>query len=107
MARFIDLTGARFGRLKVLSRAPNQEGQAGDSRSAWWCECECGNIESYTQRSLKNRGDRAQCKKCSDPDRDKKKESTIDELNLWYIKSLEEKLEKYRESLLLGRPTML
>lgn len=33
----IDRTGARFGRLLVLSRAPNR-----NSRTRWCCRCDCG-----------------------------------------------------------------
>lgn len=35
--RFIDRTGERFGRLTVVSRAPNQ-----GRRTAWFCRCDCG-----------------------------------------------------------------
>ena len=38
MARFIDLTGQRFGRLTVIARAPN--GKGGQAR--WLCRCDCG-----------------------------------------------------------------
>lgn len=34
----IDLTGQKFGMLKVICRADNQKG-----RSMWRCVCECGN----------------------------------------------------------------
>ena len=37
MAKFIDLTGQRFGRLEVLKRAENDK--YGNSR--WLCECDC------------------------------------------------------------------
>lgn len=41
MGKLIDLTGQRFGRLTVLSRAPKPEGSA--STSAFWnCRCDCG-----------------------------------------------------------------
>lgn len=35
--RLIDLTGRQFGKLTVLSRAPNRGG-----RTYWLCRCECG-----------------------------------------------------------------
>lgn len=38
MARFIDLTGQKFGKLTVIARAENK------GRCATWrCKCECGN----------------------------------------------------------------
>jgi hypothetical protein len=37
MGQFIDLTGRVFGRLRVLSRAPNK-----GTKPRWHCECECG-----------------------------------------------------------------
>lgn len=39
MAKFIDLTGQRFGRLVVIERAAN--GKYGDAM--WLCQCDCGN----------------------------------------------------------------
>jgi hypothetical protein len=36
-SRLIDLTGQRFGRLTVVSRAPNY-----GTSAAWFCICECG-----------------------------------------------------------------
>lgn len=36
--RLIDLTGRRFGRLIVLSRAPNTSGD----HVMWLCQCDCG-----------------------------------------------------------------
>lgn len=36
MAKFIDLTGKKFGRLTVIGRAKNMSG-----RTAWRCVCEC------------------------------------------------------------------
>lgn len=37
MPNFIDLSGKTFGRLLVMSKAPNR-----GSRTAWNCVCECG-----------------------------------------------------------------
>lgn len=39
MSAFQDLTGRKFGRLKVISRAPNDAG----GRACWVCVCVCGN----------------------------------------------------------------
>lgn len=38
MSKLIDLTGKRFGRLLVVSRAENKSGTV-----AWKCKCDCGN----------------------------------------------------------------
>ena len=37
-ARFVDLTGKRFGRLIVIERGPNSNGNA----TRWRCICDCG-----------------------------------------------------------------
>lgn len=39
MSRMIDLTGERFGKLTVKSRAEN----ARDGHARWFCLCDCGN----------------------------------------------------------------
>lgn len=39
MSKFIDLTGQRFGRWTVLSRAQNMPYSR---RSGWLCQCDCG-----------------------------------------------------------------
>ena len=51
MASFIDMTGLRFGRWVVLSRADNDHrGQA-----KWRCNCDCGNIvESVNGKNLRS-----------------------------------------------------
>lgn len=46
--KLIDLTGKRFGRLVVLSRAETKRGQ-----TFWNCKCDCGNIVSVNAYSLK------------------------------------------------------
>ena len=38
MAKFIDLTNQKFGKLTVICRAPNKNG-----RTMWLCKCDCGN----------------------------------------------------------------
>lgn len=40
MGIFIDLTGQRFGRWTVISRAPNAK-----SATCWYCVCDCGNTK--------------------------------------------------------------
>jgi len=41
-ANFIDLTGRRFGRLLVLSRAPDRRFRGGGRARQWLCKCDCG-----------------------------------------------------------------
>ena len=48
MARFNDLMGERFSRLRVISRAEN----ASDGHAQWLCECDCGNVITVTSQSL-------------------------------------------------------
>jgi len=43
MGRFIDLTGQRFERLLVISRAKDYVSPAGTSHVQWNCQCDCGN----------------------------------------------------------------
>lgn len=50
MAKFVDLTGQRFGRLTVISRAENTK----DGKARWLCECDCGNKTIVTTDSLKS-----------------------------------------------------
>lgn len=42
MGKFIDLTGQRFGRLVVNSRAENKVDNSGRKRTMWNCMCDCG-----------------------------------------------------------------
>jgi hypothetical protein len=56
-SRVADLTGMRFNRLLVLSRAENNVGSR-DSR--WNCICDCGNICIAMARGLRN-GDNLSC----------------------------------------------
>lgn len=43
-----DLTGLKFGKLKVLKYVGNNSGHA-----LWLCECECGNKKEIENRALK------------------------------------------------------
>ena len=43
MGKFIDLTGQKFGRLTVLSRAEGRVEPSGKKRTRWACRCDCGN----------------------------------------------------------------
>lgn len=53
MSKLIDLTGQRFGRLTVISRAENYIKPNGHKESAWNCRCECGNEVIVTRTNLK------------------------------------------------------
>lgn len=44
----LDLTGQRFGRLTVLYSIPNI-----NNRTAWRCQCDCGNIKDTTTYDLR------------------------------------------------------
>ena len=48
MAKSIDLTGQRFGRLLVLHPAKNHRG-----RTCWVCRCDCGKLHTATAHELK------------------------------------------------------
>lgn len=43
MGRLIDMTGQRFGRLKVLELVDMAAIVGEEKRALWLCECECGN----------------------------------------------------------------
>ena len=43
MGRFIDLTGQRFGRLKVVKRSDDYRSPTGRPDPQWECSCDCGN----------------------------------------------------------------
>lgn len=51
MYNFIDLTGARFGRLTVVERSDNYtKGKANSAR--WLCRCDCGKYKIILSNSL-------------------------------------------------------
>lgn len=54
MSKFIDLTGNRYGKLTVISRAKNKKRKTGGSRTMWKCQCECGNIITVESSHLKS-----------------------------------------------------
>lgn len=49
-SRFIDLTGQRFSRLLVVSRAPNGKG----GRTRWNCLCDCGGTTISSSAHLRS-----------------------------------------------------
>ena len=53
MGTFIDLTGFRFGRLKVLNRDLSCGPATNGVRIRWTCECDCSSIVSLTGHDLK------------------------------------------------------
>lgn len=44
MPKAKDLTGQRFGKLLVLSKADSLKDSSGATRAMWTCKCDCGNI---------------------------------------------------------------
>lgn len=50
--RSIDLTGRKFGRLSVVSRAP--KGDRKNRGAIWVCKCDCGELTQVRADSLKN-----------------------------------------------------
>ena len=50
MGKFIDLTGQKFGRLTVISRAENDK----TNHVRWFCECDCGITTIVKAQSLRS-----------------------------------------------------
>lgn len=50
MAKFKDLTGQQFGRLKVIRRTRRSNGKS--KHSIWECVCDCGKIKEVVSTSL-------------------------------------------------------
>lgn len=59
MGKIIDLTGQRFGRLTVLSRAEDYVDPHGNHRIKWLCRCDCGNKCEILSIMLRNGGTRS------------------------------------------------
>ena len=49
MAKLVDLTGQRFGRLIVVER--HETANSGHAR--WLCKCDCGNVTAVTSNQLR------------------------------------------------------
>lgn len=49
MPPVVDLTGVRFGRLRVIARTENDE----RGKSRWVCECDCGEQRSVLGENLR------------------------------------------------------
>lgn len=53
MSKLIDLTGRKFERLRVITRAGTYLSPDGDGKAAMWlCECECGEETIVLGRNL-------------------------------------------------------
>ena len=53
--RFIDLSGLKFGRLKVMELLPHEKGK----HPCWRCLCECGNEVSIISSRLRSGNNRS------------------------------------------------
>lgn len=53
-SRLKDLTGLKFGRLKVIKLGKKEKRKSGSTRIYWICECECGNIKEIESSFIKN-----------------------------------------------------
>lgn len=51
MGKIVDLTGEKFGRLTVLSKAVHL---VGSRAKHWHCQCVCGNAVMVREASLRN-----------------------------------------------------
>lgn len=54
-----DLSGRRFGKLKVIEQAEDIIESNGRHRAAWLCKCECGKQKIVVTKSLKNKETRS------------------------------------------------
>jgi len=54
MAKLVDLTGQKFGKLVVLHRDVCKEKEKNNNTTYWKCKCECGNEISVASGSLKS-----------------------------------------------------
>ena len=50
MPKYIDLTGQKFGRWKVIEKVPNLKSR--DSK--WLCQCDCGQTKEVLGKNLRN-----------------------------------------------------
>lgn len=54
MEKFTDLIGQRFGRLVVMEKAETERKPSGQSKTMWFCKCDCGNETIVQASNLKN-----------------------------------------------------
>ena len=60
MAKFMDLTGQKFGKLVVWERGEDYVSPQGRKVVRWRCRCDCGNIKDITASHLRS-GDNLSC----------------------------------------------
>ena len=83
-----DLTGERFGRLRVIGRdgsSPRPDNKG--SVSMWLCVCDCGNTVRVPQQCLKNGGTQS----CGCLRREKSTENLKAARSAWQSKTKEER----------------
>lgn len=51
---FIDLTGKKYGRLTVKSRAPNYTDKKRKTKACWNCQCDCGTLKIVRSGDLRS-----------------------------------------------------
>lgn len=54
MGKYQDLTGQRFGKLKVVERTEDHISPSGYKYIMWRCQCDCGNFINVRTTDLKN-----------------------------------------------------
>ena len=54
MGKIQDLTGQRFGKLKVVERTEDHISPSGYKYVMWRCQCDCGNFINVRTTDLKN-----------------------------------------------------
>lgn len=54
MGKVKDLTGQKFGRLTVISRAEDYISPQGQCRTRWLCQCDCGNQCVVSSNNLRS-----------------------------------------------------
>ena len=54
MGKYQDLTGQRFGKLKVVERTEDHISPSGYKYVMWRCQCDCGNFINVRTTDLKN-----------------------------------------------------
>ncbi len=52
--RLIDLTGQKFGQLKVLYRTSDRVSPAGHRKTMWRCQCDCGRTTNVSTDNLRS-----------------------------------------------------
>lgn len=54
MGKFIDMTGQKYGRLTVISRAENATDRDGTIRTQWNCVCDCGTLITARGKDIRS-----------------------------------------------------